>query len=64
VARAEPTPGELVSRYRKEKYWSRDRLAGQMHKSVSWIAQIERNELPLVDVTVLGPPIILDFQPF
>ncbi len=54
VPRADPTPGELVSRYRKEKNWSRDRLADQMHKSVSWIAQIERNELPLVDITVLG----------
>lgn len=54
MPRADPTPGELVARYRKERNWSRDRLAGQMHKSVSWIAQIERNELPLVDITVLG----------
>ncbi|KAA1430548.1 helix-turn-helix domain-containing protein [Mycolicibacter arupensis] len=54
MPRADPTPGELVSRYRKERNWSRDRLAGQMHKSVSWVAQIERGELPLVDITVLG----------
>ena len=54
MPRADPTPGELVARYRKERNWSRDRLAGQMHKSVSWVAQIERSELPLVDITVLG----------
>lgn len=54
MSRADPTPGGLVSRYRAEKNWSRDRLANQMHKSVSWVAKVERNELPLVDITVLG----------
>ena len=53
MPRADPTPGELVSRYRNEKNWSRERLAGQMHKSVSWVARTERNELPLVDLTVI-----------
>ncbi|MCV7121020.1 transcriptional regulator [Mycobacterium nebraskense] len=54
MPRADRTPGELVGRYRKERNWSRERLAGQIHKSVSWVAQIERGELPLVDITVLG----------
>lgn len=54
MPRADPTAGHLVRTYREEKNWSRERLAGQMHKSVSWIAQIERGELPLVDITVLG----------
>ncbi|QZA06216.1 helix-turn-helix domain-containing protein [Mycolicibacter heraklionensis] len=54
MPRADPTAGELVARYRKERNWSRERLAGQIHKSVSWVAQIERNELALVDITVLG----------
>jgi len=54
VSRADPTPGDLVRTYRNEKNWSRERLAREMHKSVSWVAQIERDELPLTDVTVIG----------
>jgi transcriptional regulator with XRE-family HTH domain len=54
VARADPTPGDLVRTYRSEKNWSRDRLAREMHKSVSWISQIERGDLPLTDITILG----------
>ncbi|EUA27893.1 helix-turn-helix family protein [Mycobacterium xenopi 4042] len=52
-ARADPTPGELVSRYRNEKNWSRERLASQMHRSASWVAQIERGEIRLIDLTVI-----------
>jgi transcriptional regulator with XRE-family HTH domain len=54
VPRADLTPGDLVRSYREEKNWSHDRLAREMHKSVSWVAQIERGELPLTDVTILG----------
>jgi len=54
VARADPTPGDLVRTYRSEKNWSRDRLAREMHKSVSWVSQIERGDLPLTDITILG----------
>jgi len=54
VPRADLTPGDLVRSYREGKTWSRDRLAREMHRSVSWVAQIERGELPLTDVTILG----------
>jgi len=54
VPRADPTPGALVRSYQTEKNWSRDRLAREMHKSVSWVAQVERGDLPLTDATILG----------
>ena len=44
MPRADPTPGDLVRSYRTEKNWSRERLAREMHKSVSWVAQIERDD--------------------
>ncbi|MGH3636231.1 MAG: helix-turn-helix domain-containing protein, partial [Mycobacterium sp.] len=54
MSRADPTPGDLVNSYRTEKNWSRKRLASEMHRSTSWVAQIERDELPLNDITILG----------
>ncbi|MDD4866859.1 MAG: helix-turn-helix transcriptional regulator, partial [Mycobacterium sp.] len=53
VPRADPTAGDLVRIYREEKNWSQKRLAGQMHKSVSWVSQTERGQLPLNDLTVI-----------
>jgi transcriptional regulator with XRE-family HTH domain len=53
VAATEPTVAELVHQYRVERNWSRERLARDMHKSISWLAQVERGELVLTDVTVL-----------
>ncbi|OIN80669.1 helix-turn-helix domain-containing protein [Mycobacterium malmoense] len=53
MPRADPTAGDLVRIYREEKNWSQKRLAGQMHKSVSWVSQTERGELPLNDLTVI-----------
>ena len=49
----DPTVADLVHQYRVEHNWSRERLAREMHKSISWLAQVERGELGLTDVTVL-----------
>ena len=53
VTRAEPTLGDLVRRYREEKNWSRKRLGDAMHRSASWVAQVERDQQALTDITVL-----------
>ena len=54
MPRAEPTPGDLVRNYREQKNWSRQRLAREMHKSVSWLSQVERGEQALTDIHLLG----------
>jgi len=54
VPRTDPTPGELVRTYRETKNWSRERLARDMHKSLSWVSQTERGEIALVDIHLLG----------
>ncbi len=53
MTRAEPTLGDLVRHYRDEKNWKRERLAREMHRSASWVAQVERDEQPLTDLTML-----------
>jgi len=64
VPRAEPTPGDLVRTYREQKNWSRQRLAREMHRSFSWVSQVERGEQTLTDIhlldrlaTLLGAPL-------
>ncbi len=49
----DPTVADLVHQYRVERNWSRERLAREMHKSISWLAEVEHGELVLTDVTVL-----------
>jgi len=53
VTRAEPTLGDLVRRYREDKNWSRKRLGDAMHRSASWVAQVERDQQALTDITLL-----------
>lgn len=54
MARTELTTGELIRSYRDGRGWSRKRLADEVQRSASWIAQVERGEIKLTDVTVLG----------
>lgn len=54
MPRAEPTPGDLVRTYREQRNWSRQHLAREMHKSVSWLSQVERGEQALTDIHLLG----------
>ncbi|MDT5256768.1 MAG: hypothetical protein QOD10_1848 [Mycobacterium sp.] len=53
MAATDPTVADLVHQYRVERNRSRERLAREMHKSISWLAQVEPGELGLTDVTVL-----------
>lgn len=51
---ADPTPGSLVRRYRTEKHWSRGRLATDIHRSASWVSKVERDEIRVTDIHLLG----------
>lgn len=51
---ADSTPGDLVRSCRNQKHWSRRQLAIEMHKSVTWVAQLEQGVTPLGDIHVLG----------
>ena len=46
--------GDLVSRYRQERDWSRRRLGQEIGRSMSWVSQVERGELSVTDTNVLG----------
>ena len=54
IAATDPTVAHLVHQYRVERNWSRERLAREMHQSISWLAQVEHGELVLTDVTELN----------
>ncbi len=45
--------GNLISRYRKYKHWTQKNLATEMHRSVSWVCQVERNEIKVNQVDQL-----------
>jgi transcriptional regulator with XRE-family HTH domain len=48
------TVGDLVHQYRREKDWSRARLAQEVKRSVSRVSQIERDEIEVSNTQVLG----------
>jgi len=51
---ANPSPGDLVRRYRTEKHWSRRQLGDGVQRSASWVSRVERGEIPVVDIHLLG----------
>ncbi|MHB8244025.1 MAG: helix-turn-helix domain-containing protein [Acidimicrobiales bacterium] len=48
------TIGTLVRRYRGERHWSRRKLAGEMHYSVSWVSKVEEGKQAVQSVHLLG----------
>ncbi|WP_343709104.1 helix-turn-helix transcriptional regulator [Mycobacterium sp.] len=53
MAEPESTVADLVHQHRRLAGLSRERLASEMDKAVSWVSEVERGERVLTDVTVL-----------
>jgi transcriptional regulator with XRE-family HTH domain len=48
------TVGGLVRHYRREKDWSRAKLAQEVKRSVSWVSQVERDDIEVTNTQLLG----------
>ncbi|MHB1504786.1 MAG: helix-turn-helix domain-containing protein [Acidimicrobiales bacterium] len=48
------TVGDLVCHYRRQKDWSRAYLAKEVHRSVSWVSHVERDEIEVTNTQLLG----------
>jgi len=53
VPKAE-TVGDLVRHYRGQKDWSRAKLAREVQRSVSWVSQVERDQIEVTNTQLLG----------
>lgn len=52
--RPSETIADLIRRYRGDKHWSRMKLGNEVGRSASWIWKVERGEIEVNDVHMLG----------